>query len=186
MPFNHRDLWSTAHVKTQLASGPMSEGKTFLYFLAITGFDWLQLTAFRLSHSPEPTPTWGYFDAWFAFAITLAALVYLFLCNGGTRGSHFLDRYFPLSVVVGWKIVAASFVVLPAVKAALSGAPPSVIGWSLSAALATLNLVMFLRIGHHLKRLSGGLGHNHRLNPTVGPVAGLAKNANDAPVPPAG
>ncbi len=36
MPFSHRDLWSTAYVKTQLAFGPMSEGKTFLYFLAIT------------------------------------------------------------------------------------------------------------------------------------------------------
>jgi hypothetical protein len=157
MPFSHRDLWSTAHVKTQLAAGPMSEGKTFVYFLAITGFDWLQFTAFRLSHSPEPIATWGYFDAWFAFAITLAGVVYLFLCNGGTRGAHFLHRYFPLSVVVGWKIVAASFVLLPAMKASLSGASPSVIGWSLSAALAALNLVMFLRIGHHLKVLSNGV-----------------------------
>jgi hypothetical protein len=154
MPFSHRDLWSTAHVTRQLASGPMSEGKTFLYFLGITGFDWLQFTAFRLSQSPEPIPTWGYFDAWFALALTIAALVYLFLSNGGTRGVHFLYRYFPLSVVVGWKIVAASFVVLPAVKASLMGASPSVIGWSLSFAMVALNLVMFLRIGHHLKGLS--------------------------------
>jgi hypothetical protein len=154
MPFSHRDLWSTAHVNMQLASGPMSEGKTFMYFLAITGFDWLQFTAFRLSRPPEPIPTWGYFDAWFAFALTIAALVYLFLCNGGTRGAHFLHRYFPLSVVVGWKIVAASFVVLPAVKASLREASPSMIGWSLSVALASMNLVMFLRIGHHLKGLS--------------------------------
>lgn len=159
VPFSHRDLWSTAHVIKQLASGPMSEGKTFLYFLGITGFDWLQFTAFRLSQSPEPIPTWGYFDAWFALALTIAGLVYLFLSNGGTRGVHFLCRYFPLSVVVGWKIVAASFVVLPAVKASLMGASPGVIGWSLSFAMVALNLVMFLRIGHHLKGLSRrGLG----------------------------
>ena len=154
MPFSHRDLWSTAHVKTQLVSGPMSEGKTFLYFLAITAFDWLQFTAFRLAHSPEPIPTWGYFDAWFALAMTLTGVVYLFLCNGGRRGTHFLYRYFPLSVVVGWKIVAASFVILPAVKASLEGASPSVIGWSLSLALAAMNFLMFLRIGHHLKGLN--------------------------------
>ena len=154
MPFNHRDLWSTAHIKAQLAAGPMSEGKTFLYFLAITSFDWLQFTAFRLSHPSEPIPTWNYFDALFAFAITLAAVVYLFLCNGGTRGMYFLYRYFPLSVVVGWKFVAAWFIVLPPLKVLLSGASPNVIGWSLSATLAALNLVMFLRIGHHLKELS--------------------------------
>lgn len=132
----------------------MPQGKTFLYFLAITGFDWFQFTAFRLSRSPEPVLAWDYFDAWFAFAITVAALVYLFLCNGGTRGAHFLSRYFPLTVVVGWKFVAASFIVLPAVKAFLSGTSPGVIGWSLSAALAGLNVLMFLRIGRHLKALA--------------------------------
>ena len=154
MPLSHRDLWSTAHVKRQLASGPMSEAKTFVYFLAIMAFDWLQFTAFRLSRSSEPIPAWTYFDAWFALAITLAALVYLFLCNGGTRGAHFLYRYFPLSVVVGWKFVAASLIVFPAVKVLLSGASPNVNGWSLSVTLAALNLVMFYRIGHHLKWLS--------------------------------
>jgi hypothetical protein len=153
MPFSHRDLWSTAHVRTQLAPGPMSEAKTFLYFLAIMAFDWLQFTIFRLSRSSEPIAPWQYFDAWFALAITLAALVYLFLCNGGTRGAHFLYRYFPLSVVVGWKFVAASLIAFPAVQMLTSGASPNVSGWSLSAALAVLNLVMFHRIGHHLKWL---------------------------------
>jgi hypothetical protein len=132
----------------------MSEGKTFLYFLTITGFDWLQFTAFRLSQRSEPISAWDYFDAWFAFAITLAGVVYLFLCNGGLRGTHFLYRYFPLSVVVGWKFVAASFIVFPALKASLTWASLSLTGWSMSATLAALNLVMFLRIGHHLKALS--------------------------------
>lgn len=131
----------------------MSEGKTFLYFLAITSFDWLQFTGFRLSHSSNPS-AWEHFDAWFAFAITLAALVYLFFCNGGARGAHFLSRYFPLSVVVGWKFVAASFIVLPTVKAVLSEYSQSVVGWSLSATLAALNVLMFLRIGYHLKGLN--------------------------------
>jgi hypothetical protein len=80
-------------------------------------------------------------------------LVYLFLCNGGTRGAHFLYRYFPLSVVVGWKFVAVSPVALLAVKVLLSEASPNVSGWSLSAALVALNLIMFYRIGHHLKEL---------------------------------
>src|SRR5688500_10060138 len=31
---------------------PLSEAKVFLYFLAITTFDWLQFTAFLLTSSP--------------------------------------------------------------------------------------------------------------------------------------
>src|SRR5215813_9370037 len=114
----------------------MSEGKTFFYFLVISAFDWVQFTAFRLSRSCEAIPASNYFDAWFALALTLAALVYLFLCNGGPRGSHFLYRYFPLSVVVGWKFVAASLVILPALKILQRGASPDVSGWSLSAFVA--------------------------------------------------
>jgi hypothetical protein len=134
----------------------MSEGKTFSYFLAIMAFDWVQFTAVRLMRPSGPIPPWQYFDTWFALAVTLGAMVYLFLCNGGPRGKHFLYRYFPLSVVVGWKVVAAaSLVALPAVKFALSGASPSVSAWSQSATLAAMNLFMFFRIGHHLRWLAG-------------------------------
>ena len=53
MPLNHRDLWDTRHVKSELAARAMPEGKVFLYFLAITTFDWLQFTAFRIRPNPE-------------------------------------------------------------------------------------------------------------------------------------
>ena len=132
----------------------MSEAKTFLYFIALMTFDWVQFTAFRLSRSSEPIPAWNYFDAWFALAISLAAWVYLFFCNGGTRGAHFLYRYFPLSVVVGLKFVAASLVVLSAVTISLNGVSPNLRGWSISATAAAINLIMFYRIGHHLKWLA--------------------------------
>jgi hypothetical protein len=48
MVLSHRDFWDTRHVKSELATGAMSEAKVFLYFLAITTFDWLQLTVFRI------------------------------------------------------------------------------------------------------------------------------------------
>lgn len=37
----------------------------------------------------------------------------------------------------------------------MTGGSPSLIGWSLFAAMAALNVVMFVRIGHHLKELRG-------------------------------
>ena len=53
MALSHRDFWDTRHVKSELATGAMPEAKVFLYFLAITTFDWLQLTVFRIWPNPS-------------------------------------------------------------------------------------------------------------------------------------
>ena len=110
MPLSHRDLWDARHVKSELAAHAMPEGKVFLYFLAITTFDWLQFTAFRIRPNPEPLSPSAQFDAWFGFGITVVGVVFLFLCNGGGRGKDFLYQYFPLSGVVGRKFVVAMVV----------------------------------------------------------------------------
>lgn len=61
MALNHRDLWDTRYVKSELATRAVSEAKVFLYFLAITTFDWLQFTACRnTSHDG----VWSLSDAW--------------------------------------------------------------------------------------------------------------------------
>jgi hypothetical protein len=154
MALSHRDLWDTRHVKSELATGAMPEAKVFLYFLAITTFDWLQLTAFRLRSNPEPLSLPEEFDAWFGIGITVVGVVFLFLCNGGSRGTDFLYRYFPLAVVVGWKFVLAMLVAAWALSQALVGQPENVMRWSMVALGCLGNVFMFLRIGQHLKSLS--------------------------------
>jgi hypothetical protein len=154
MPLNHRDLWDTRHVKSELAARAMPERTVFLYFLAITTFDWLQFTAFRIRPSPEPLSPSAQFDAWFGFGITVVGVVFLFLCNGGGRGKDFLYRYFPLWVVVGWKFVVAMVVASWALSLGLAGQPENVIRWSLVALGCLGNALMFLRIGQHLRALS--------------------------------
>jgi hypothetical protein len=154
MRLRHRDLWDTRHVKSQLAARAMPEGKVFLYFLAITTFDWLQLTAFRIRPNPEPLPAPALFDAWLGLGITVVAVVFLFHCNGGGRGKDFLYRYFPLSVVVGWKFVLVMVVASWAVSLVIAGQPENVTRWSLVALGCLMNALMFLRIGQHLKALS--------------------------------
>jgi hypothetical protein len=57
----------------------MPEGKVFLYLLAITAFDWLQLTAFRIRPNPEALSPSAQFEAWFGFGITVVGVVFLFL-----------------------------------------------------------------------------------------------------------
>jgi len=42
MPLQHRDLWVTRHLTSELDARAMPEWKLLLYFLVITTFDWLQ------------------------------------------------------------------------------------------------------------------------------------------------
>ncbi len=154
MPLTHRDFWDTRHLTSELGARAMPEWQVFLYFLTITTFDWLQFTAFRLRPDAEPLSPSSQFAAWFGLAITVIGLVFLFLSNGGARGKDFLYRYFPIAVVVGWKFVVAMMVASWALGVLLAGQPENVARWS-AVALGTLgNILMFLRIGHHLKRLS--------------------------------
>lgn len=154
MSINHRDLWDTEHLKFALAAHALSERKTFLYFLAIFAFDWMQFTAIRLSPALDSIASWERADALFTLALTLGGLVYLFICNGGARGRDFLYRYFPLSVVVGWKFLGAAVLMLWATTWLLRDAQASIVGWASTGVLAIINLLMFLRIGKHMRDLA--------------------------------
>jgi hypothetical protein len=153
MSFSHRDLWDTKHVTAQLSGRLMSEGKVFAYFLVLMVFDWLQFTLVRISPASSAS-AWSEVDAWLTFSLTVAGLLYLFACNGARRGRDFLYRYFPLSVVVGWKFVVAMIAALRLFALALPGATRELAGWGSTAIVAALNVAMFVRIGQHLKALA--------------------------------
>src|SRR4026207_2334188 len=66
-----------------------------------------------------------------------------------------------------------SLVVIPALRVMLRSGSPSLIGWSLFTAMAALNVAMFVRIGHHLRRtqgvsLHGSLGPPHEMGNSGG------------------
>lgn len=154
MRLNHRDLWDTTHLKSELAANAISEGKLFLYFFAIIGFDWLQFTAIRLSSRSGILADWQRVDAWFTLCLTAIGLVFLFVCNGGIHGKDFLRRYFPLSFIVGWKFMVCASIALWAMGLVLESEPASVVGWASTATLAVINIAMFLRIGFHLREVA--------------------------------
>jgi hypothetical protein len=81
-------------------------------------------------------------------------LLYLYRKNGGATGKQFLQRYFPLSITVGWKFATANFVIFQLISIVLEGESKEVLGWSSSVSLAIMNVLMFWRIGVHLKSLS--------------------------------
>jgi len=149
----HRYLWSTPFVLQLLRAGSLSEAATFKYFLAIMTFDWLQFTL--IATTPTPIISlWSATSSWVSFAVTVLGLLYLYRKNGGGSGKQFLYRYFPLSVTVGWKFVAAMFLALWLIPTVLAGRSDAVLGWSATVALALINLVMFWRIGTHLATLA--------------------------------
>ena len=153
MSVDHRYLWSTPFVREHLRAGGLSEASAFRYFLAIMVFDWLQLTAIATTPTPDLSP-WSITGSWITLAITVAGLLYLYVRHDGRTGKQFLHRYFPLSVTVGWKFVAAMLAVTSFLEAGLGGSSPEFLGWSSTVALAALNLAMFWRIGEHLASLA--------------------------------
>lgn len=126
MLLNHRDLWDTKQVKSELAAHAISEGKLFLYVFAIMGFDWLQLTAIRLSAVSGVIADWERVDAWSTFCLRAIGLVFLFVCNGGTRGRIFSTGISRCRLLWAGNLSRHRFVAMPAVKMLLSGATPNV------------------------------------------------------------
>ena len=153
MSFDHRYLWSTGFVRDRLLTGRLSEAASFGYFLAIMTFDWLQFTVIATTPTPSISP-WSSAGSWITFAVTVLGLLYLYRKNGGGAGQHFLRRYFPLSVTIGWKFVGAMFGILWLIPIALGGQSQEMLGWSSTVAIAAVNVVMFLRIGFHLGSLA--------------------------------
>lgn len=137
----------------RLRAQGLSERASFAYFGVIMGFDWLQFTLGTTTPTPQLSP-WSVASAWAAFAITVLGLPYLYLQNGGAQGQHFLYRYFPLSVTVGWKFVLLMWVAQAVLPLALPNASPSALGWCSVAAQALINLALVGRIGLHLRRLA--------------------------------
>lgn len=157
LTFDHRYLWSSSFIIKALRQNGLSEAAIFRYFLAIMAFDWMQFTVIATTPTPRISP-WSTANSWATFAITVLGLVYLYTKNGCSTGKHFLQRYFPLSVTVGWKFVALMFLLAWLMPVILTGRSAAVLGWSTTAAFAVANMLMFWRIGFHLKSLHDAVG----------------------------
>lgn len=146
-------MWSTGFVRDRLRTDRLSEAASFGYFLTIMTFDWLQFTFIATTPTPSISP-WSSAGSWATFVVTVLGLLYLYRKNGGGAGQHFLYRYFPLSVTVGWKFVGAMFVTVWLMPVALGGQSQETLGWSSTVAIAAVNIVLFWRIGVHLGSLA--------------------------------
>jgi hypothetical protein len=152
---NLRYLWDTKYVKSLLANRSLTEEKSFAYFFAIMGFDWLQFTTIQLMRASNITD-WERTGIVLTFLLTILGILFLFWCNGGIKGKDFLYRYFPLSFIVGWKFLICASTALWILGFLLHDTSKSFVGWASTIVMTVINLAMFLRIGVHMKELALG------------------------------
>lgn len=150
-------IWNTRSLKAKLREGTLSDTHAFVYFFATLIFDYVGFTLGYLGQNGQPLSGWGRANALIALAMTFFGVLYVFFCNGGSRGKQFFHRYFSLSVVVGIKIALALYLIplIPLAINALLGTAIHIPVWTAFAYVWAMNFLFFVVVGQHLRQLSG-------------------------------
>jgi hypothetical protein len=152
MSLNHRYLWSTTFLKEQLRYRTLSEAAYFWYFIAVMAFDWIQFTLIAITPTPQISLS-SIVSSWATFTITVLGLIYLYQKNGSDKGNQFFQRYFSLSVTVGWKFFITTYFISWFFQSVLNTTTTEILAWFQTVTLALLNMAMLWRIGFHLSSL---------------------------------
>jgi hypothetical protein len=147
-------IWNTARLKEKLIDKSLSEGQAFIYFFAILLFDYSQFTFDYLGLNGQEPNIWVKTNIIGALALTFFGVLYVFWCNGGTKGEQFFHRYFSLSVVVGIKFVILILGLPILVDIATNGEADNMFPWLGSVMIISLNILMFIFIGKHMKSVA--------------------------------
>lgn len=97
------DFFSTKSVKENIIQGTLSEGRLFCYFYFIMMYDAVGLTQQCLAVIGKQATLIDMVNIWGYLSITGIGLLILFFVNGGTKGHHFLKKFFSFSFTVGFK-----------------------------------------------------------------------------------
>lgn len=137
-------FWRIEELKKDLIARPLADRDVLPYLLLFVG-----ITGLIPVFPPESMNAWDYATALWTFLLTITGTLYLYRCNGGKAGSHFVQRYLSIGwvVAVRWAlVVTALFVVLLLlVDASDEGSSPAVALFFMVA-----EVVLYQRIGHHI------------------------------------
>jgi hypothetical protein len=89
--------WNIKSLKKDLVEGKITEYDSLKYLVIMTII--YTLDAFPLAESS--TNQWDIIAFVVIGILDVAGIVYIFSCNGGTKGVHFLQRYLSLGWVTG-------------------------------------------------------------------------------------
>jgi hypothetical protein len=145
MKINWQYFLDTSFILQKLRNNEIPQSISFLHFFIIMSFDWLQFTLIALNEN-EITKL-SIFNSISTFIITITGLLYLYTVNGGANGKNFLEKFFALSVSVGWKFVVTSFLISYFISFIFTNN----IYLIQVLSMIFLNLLMFFQIGKNLK-----------------------------------
>lgn len=102
--FSHiRQFFSTQAVNEKIANGTLSEIQLFIYFYLILMFDTISFVQSWLSIAGKEPTLLDLVNVWGLLIINALGYIFLFLINGGSKGQHFLKKFFSFSFTVGYK-----------------------------------------------------------------------------------
>ncbi len=147
-------IWNTTKLKEKLMNKSLSEGQAFVYFFATLIYDYIGFTFGYLGLNGQEPNAWVKINIYGALALTFFGVLYIFWCNGATKGEQFFHRYFSLSVVVGIKFAILMLGLPILVDFATNGKAYDMFPWLGSAMFICLNILMFAFIGRHIKSVA--------------------------------
>ena len=147
-------IWNTTKLKEKLMNKSLTEGHAFAYFFAILIYDYIGFTFGYMGLNGQEPNVWIKTNIYAALALTFFGVLYVFWCNGATKGEQFFNRYFSLSVVVGIKFAILMLGLPILVDLATSGEAYNMFPWLGSAMFICLNILMFVFIGKHIKSVA--------------------------------
>ena len=103
---------------------------------------------------PKPTPNqWDYLAVGWSIILAIAGTFYIYWQNGGSKGDHFIQRYF----AIGWVVAVRWFAwVMPVgifYYSVLGDPKIEHATWHESVFFAACETILYWRIGHHIAAL---------------------------------
>ena len=139
-------------LKPSLIQGPLPENQTIKYLL-ICMFLWLPI---RISPLLQMQDSWLNIIDIATILIALIGTYYCFKNNGGSNGVFFLQRFFPIGLVVGARIAVMFFfpifVVLLIIDNLIKQIPSATI-WHDALTLA-YTIIVYWRISTHISQIA--------------------------------
>ena len=94
-------IWKIDKLNQQLISSNLTEPDAFKYLMAYTVLNALAMIQYTIPNQYDT------YNGVMSVVISIIGLTFIYICNGGKNGSHFLERY----ISIGW-VVFVRFIVL--------------------------------------------------------------------------
>lgn len=131
------NFFSTKSVKEKITNGTLSEMQIFIYFYLILMFDTVSFVQQWLAIAGKQPTLLDWVNIWGLLIINAIGFIVLFLANGGSKGHHFLKKFFSFSFTVGYKYAILFFICTALLTSQTLGI----------AAIVILNTLMVANIG---------------------------------------